>query len=278
MVAEQAAVAVAEIVDENMANAARVHAVERGVAIGERTLVAFGGAAPLHASRLAEKLGIARIIVPPDAGVGSAVGFLAAPAAYEIVRSRYMRLDTFDAEAANALVGAMQREAASHARAAAGERPVLVRRSAFMRYAGQGHEITIALPDRPLAASAADTFRQEFECEYARLFARFIPNALIEIMSWVVLATTATEPPDRLAAVAAQPAPAAVGDRSVFDARLGRRLTVPVYERHRLGPGATLKGPALIVEEGTTTYASPSFDISVDAGGALVLSTKSTAH
>ncbi len=205
MVAEQAAVAVAEIVDENMANAARVHAVERGVAIGERTLVAFGGAAPLHASRLAEKLGIARIIVPPDAGVGSAVGFLAAPAAYEIVRSRYMRLDAFDAEAANALVGAMQREAASHARAAAGERPVLVRRSAFMRYAGQGHEITIALPDRPLAASDADTFRQEFEREYARLFARFIPNALIEIMSWVVLATTATEPPARLAAVAAQP-------------------------------------------------------------------------
>ena len=72
MAVEQAAIAVAEIVDENMANAARVHAVERGVAIAERTLVAFGGAAPLHASRLAEKLGIARIIVPPDAGVGSA--------------------------------------------------------------------------------------------------------------------------------------------------------------------------------------------------------------
>ena len=117
MTAEQAAVGVAEIVDENMANAARVHAVERGVAIAERTLVAFGGAAPLHASRLAEKLGITRIIVPPDAGVGSAVGFLAAPAAYEIVRSRYMRLDTFDADAANALIAAMEREAAGPLRA-----------------------------------------------------------------------------------------------------------------------------------------------------------------
>jgi len=278
MAAEQAAVAVAEIVDENMANAARVHAVERGVAIAERTLVAFGGAAPLHASRLAEKLAIARIIVPPDAGVGSAVGFLAAPAAYEIVRSRYMRLDTFDAEAANALIGAMQREATSHARAAAGERPVLVRRSAFMRYAGQGHEITIALPDRLLAPADAATFRQEFEREYARLFARFIPNALIEIMSWVVLATTATEPPTRLEAVAACPAPAPVGERSVFDARLGRRLAVPVFERHRLTPGATLQGPALVIEEGTTTYASPSFDISVDAGGALVLTAKVAAN
>jgi N-methylhydantoinase A len=274
MAAEQAAVAVAEIVDENMANAARVHAVERGVAIRERTLVAFGGAAPLHASRLAEKLGIQRIIVPPDAGVGSAVGFLAAPAAYEIVRSRYMRLDTFEAEGANELIGAMQREAVAHARAAAGERPVRVRRSAFMRYAGQGHEITIALPERPVATGDATTFRAEFEREYARLFARFIPNALIEIMSWVVLATTATEPPARLAAVAPRPAPAPVGERSVFDARLGRRLAVPVFERHRLAPGATIKGPALIVEEGTSTYASPSFDVSVDAGGALVLSAR----
>jgi N-methylhydantoinase A len=277
MGAEQAALAVAEIVDENMANAARVHAVERGVAIRERTLVAFGGAAPLHASRLAEKLGITRIIVPPDAGVGSAVGFLAAPAAYEMVRSRYMRLDTFDAEGANELIGAMQREAVAHARAAAGGRPVLVRRSAFMRYAGQGHEITVALPERPLVADDAATFRREFEREYTRLFARFIPNALIEIMSWVVLATTATEPPARLKAVAALPAPAPVGERSVFDARLGRRLMVPVFERQRLVPGVTIKGPALVIEEGTSTYASPSFDIAVDAGGALVLTAKGDA-
>ena len=243
MVAEQAAVAVAEIVDENMANAARVHAVERGVAIGERTLVAFGGAAPLHASRLAEKLGITRIIVPPDAGVGSAVGFLAAPAAYEIVRSRYMRLDTFDAEAANALVGVMQREAASHARAAAGERPVLVRRSAFMRYAGQGHEITIALPDRPLAASDADTFRQEFEREYARLFARFIPNALIEIMSWVVLATTATEPPARLEAVAARPAPARSASAACSTPASADASPCRCSSAHRLGARRDAQGP-----------------------------------
>jgi N-methylhydantoinase A len=275
--AEKAAVAVAEIVDENMANAARVHAVERGVAIAERTLVAFGGAAPLHASRLAEKLGIQLIIVPPDAGVGSAVGFLAAPAAYEIVRSRYMRLDLFDAKAATDLVDAMQQEAVSHARAAAGGRPVSVKRSAFMRYAGQGHEITIALPDRPLEATDAGTFRQEFEREYARLFARFIPGALIEIMSWVVLATTETDPPARLAVVAACPAPAPLGRRSVFDARLGRRLAVPVFERAALGSGTVVKGPALIVEEGTTTYASPTFDIHVDAGGALVLTAKSAA-
>jgi N-methylhydantoinase A len=271
MTAEQAAVGVAEIVDENMANAARVHAVERGVDIAERTLVAFGGAAPLHASRLAEKLGIARIIVPPDAGVGSAIGFLAAPAAYEIVRSRYMLLSAFDAEVADALIAAMQREAEPHARAAAGDRPLSVRKSAFMRYAGQGHEISVALPDRKLVPADAATFRADYEREYTRLFARHIPNAEIEIMSWVVLATTGTEPPPRLGNVEPRPSPKPIAERSVFDAGLGRRLTVPVYERAALAPGMALKGPALIVEDGTSTYASSRFDLTFDAGGALVL-------
>ena len=90
----------------------------------------------------------------------------------------------------------------------------------------------------------------------------------------MVLATTATEPPQRLETVAACPAPAAVGERSVFDARLGRRIAVPVFERHRLGPGATIAGPALVIEEGTSTYASPSFDLAVDAGGVLVLTAR----
>src|SRR5262249_2656255 len=112
---------VAEIVDENMANAARVHAVERGKTIAEHSLIAFGGAAPLHAARLAEKLGIARIIVPPSAGVGSAVGFLRAPVAFEVVRSRYMRLAAFDPQAANAIIAEMRAEALSVVRAGVGD-------------------------------------------------------------------------------------------------------------------------------------------------------------
>jgi N-methylhydantoinase A len=274
MSSEQAAVGVAEIVDENMANAARVHAIERGAATAERTLVAFGGAAPLHASRIAEKLGIVRIIVPPDAGVGSAIGFLAAPTAYELARSSYMRLDTFDAEAANALIGAIEREATGHARAAAGDRPVSVRRSAFMRYAGQGHEITVALPERALTAADTATFRAEFEQEYTRQFARHIPNAAIEIMTWVVLATTETEPPRRLPPAKSAAAPAPIGERSVFDAKLGKRVTVPMFDRGALTAGVALKGPALVIEEGTSTYVSPSFDAAVDSGGALVLTAK----
>ena len=226
---------------------------------------------------MAEKLAIRRIIVPPDAGVGSAVGFLAAPAAYEMIRSRYMRLSTFDVAAANALIADMEQEALSHSRAAAGGRPVSVQRSAFMRYAGQGHEITVALPGRQLVEQDAETFRADFEREYTRLFARHIPGAEIEIMSWLVLASTSPEPPPRLSATQPVGAPKPLRERSIFDARLGRRVTVPVYERSRLTPGVALEGPALVLEEGTSTYVSPSFDLAVDAGGALVLTGKREA-
>ncbi len=87
------------------------------MAVAERTLVAFGGAAPLHAARMAEKLGIDRIIIPADAGVGSAIGFLEAPVCYELVASRYMRLDRFDAAEANRHLDAMSREAKALAKA-----------------------------------------------------------------------------------------------------------------------------------------------------------------
>ena len=118
---EHAALGISEMVDENMANAARVHAIESGKDLQERTLIAFGGAAPLHAARVAEKLGIARILIPSNAGVGSAVGLLRAPVAYEIVRGRLMRLSTFDAAAANQSVRRHARRSRSD-RAARGSR------------------------------------------------------------------------------------------------------------------------------------------------------------
>jgi N-methylhydantoinase A len=275
MNAEAAAYGVSEIIDENMANAARVHAVERGAAVAERTLVAFGGAAPLHASRLAEKLGISRIVVPADAGVGSAVGFLAAPAAYELIRSQYMRLDALDPTAVNALLEAMGEEAGRYARLAGGDRPITHLRSAFMRYAGQGHEIAVELPARTLAADDATDLRQRFETEYRRQFQRHIPHASIEIMSWVVVATTGAHVTSRLPTPPTSTnTPSPTGERQVFDTRLGKRIAVPVYVRTDLPPGAKLSGPCLVVEAGTSTYVSPAFDLAVDGGAALVLTSR----
>jgi N-methylhydantoinase A len=150
----QAAFGVAEIVDENMANAARVHAIESGKTLGARTLIAFGGAAPLHAARIAVKLDIDRVIVPPHAGVGSAVGFLQAPVAYEVVRSRYQRLATLDVAGLDRMLAEMAAEA--HAIVERGA-PGSVRsesRLAYMRYVGQGHEIAVALPGVGSAATS----------------------------------------------------------------------------------------------------------------------------
>ncbi len=275
---QMAAYGVAEIVDENMSNAARVHSVERGVIIAEHTMVAFGGAAPLHAARLAEKLAIDRIIVPRDAGVGSAIGFLRAPAAYELVRSRFMRLDAFEPETASALLGEMSREARGLAEAAAGGRKLEEERLAYMRYTGQGHEIAVPLPHRTLNQKDISELRDLFESGYRTLFERHIPGARIEILSWSVLVTTSTEAPEPLPAARTSAAPKASGAREVWDPAEGRTMSVATYARAAMKPGARISGPALILEAGTSTLVTATFDASTDAGGALVLERKKSTR
>jgi N-methylhydantoinase A len=270
----EAAFGVAEIVDENMANAARVHAVERGTDISGRTLIAFGGAAPLHACRLAEKLGITRIIIPVDAGVGSAIGFLMAPAAYELIRSRHMRLDRFDAAAATKVLAEMTSEAQALAKSAAGGRKLEAARHANMRYLGQGHEIAVPLPDRALVAGDAVSLREAFEAEYRRLFARHIPNAIIEIMSWGVLVTTTAPPAKHLAVVDAGPDTVPVGRRRIYDCGSRQWKEALVIERASLVPGMWFVGPAVVVEDGTSTIITASFECFVDRGLALILTAK----
>ncbi|WP_375460365.1 hydantoinase/oxoprolinase family protein [uncultured Enterovirga sp.] len=266
-----AAYGIVEIVDENMANAARVHAVERGLVAADHVLVAFGGAAPLHASRLAEKLGIRRVVVPADAGVGSAIGFLRAPAAYDLVRSRYMRLDRFDLAAANDLLAAMAAEAGALAASAAGSRPLTERRLCFMRYLGQGHEIPVALPGRDLTEADIDGLRASFEAEYGQLFQRPIPGATIEVLSWAVRIGTEEEAADILPDAAPCAGPDAIGRRRVILDGGGAATEVAVYARSDFAPGGTIRGPALIVEEGTSTFVGALFRAQMDGGGALVL-------
>ncbi len=272
-----AAFAVAEIVDENMANAARVHAIERGIDVSARTLVAFGGAAPLHAARLAEKLHIERVIVPSDAGVGSAIGFLRAPVAYEMVRSRYMRLEAMDVDAANALLQDMRDEALGAARSAAGEVELVEERGAFMRYAGQGHEILVTLPTGTISKRDAETLRSRFEVEYTRLYKRHIPDAGIEIMSWFLAVSTRAGDRAILAALPPGRCIVPTSSRPVFDASSARQHQTPVIDRDELRPGDYFDGPAVVVEAGTSTIVSSRFDVHVDAGLALVLTARKDA-
>jgi N-methylhydantoinase A len=268
---EHAALGISEMVDENMANAARVHAIESGKDLRPRTLIAFGGAAPLHAARVAEKLGIGRVLVPANAGVGSAVGLLRAPVAYEIVRGRLMRLDSFDAASVNRLFAEMRTEAEAIVRRGAPAAKVVEQRSAFMRYRGQGHEIAVELPVRDLTAGDRSTIRELFEAVYRRLYSRPIPGVDIEILSWVVAVRAPSE--GHLAAPArerpTEPKPAS--RRPIFDPDVGEFQQVPIYWRPDLAPGARISGPAVIAEDETSTVVSARFDARIDRFGYIEL-------
>src|SRR5262245_11823949 len=274
--AEHAALGISEIVDENMANAARVHAIESGKDLRSRTLIAFGGAAPLHAVRVAEKLGIRRVLVPANAGVGSAVGLLRAPVAYEVVRSRLMRLGGFEAAVANRLFSDMRSEAEAIVRRGAPDAKLTEQRSAFMRYRGQGHEIGVQLPVREFTAADQPLLTELFEAAYRRLYSRSIPGVEIEILSWVLTLSAPSEGElaKLLPVKADKPKPR--GHRQVFDPNRGEFLQVPIFWRFDLTPGTELKGPAVIAEDETSTVVSPLFNARIDRFGYIELSRRET--
>ena len=272
MNAVAAAEGVIEIVDENMAGAARVHAVERGMELAGRTMIAFGGAAPLHAARLAGKLGITRIIVPAGAGVGSAIGFLIAPVAYEVVRSHYMRLSVFDPARLNTLFGSMRKEAEAVVRLAAPKAKLEQRRFAYARYVGQGHEIKVVVPEGALIKADGAKIRAAFEAEYKRQYDRVVPGLDVEILTWssVVSAPQAVAPSAgerKSKSVPAKP----VGKRDIHFPGADHAVSAGEFPRAALKSGLHVTGPAAITEDQTTTIVPPGFQAHMNARGDIVL-------
>ncbi len=252
MDAETAAFGLAEVVDENMANAARVHAVENGEDLSEYTMIAFGGAAPLHAGRLCEKLGVARLLVPTGAGVGSAIGFLRAPFSFEANRSVYMRLSNFDGGVIKSLLSDLQSEATGFVRTCDATSDIISEFKVYMRYAGQGWEIPVALTEAQAMNPDAATFQLLFEEDYTKLFGRTVTGMDIEITVWSVNATTPPEKVARVAEATAGEAAKAVSNRALFDAGLGHALPADVINRDTMTTGQTVQGPAIITEDETT--------------------------
>ena len=266
-----AAVAVAEIVNENMAAAARAHAAEWGRETEGRTLIAFGGAAPLHAAEIAEKLKLDTVIVPGGAGVGSAVGFLIAPVAYEVVRSRYMRLSAFDTGAANAVLDDMLAEARAVVTPVAGDRPLTAHRRVFMRYAGQGYEIAVDLPDGDLTGNSSAQVGDAFETNYRHLYGRVIPGLDVEILSWTLtLATPASDIGAGAAADESAWLPES-GSARVFDLPLRDVVPAAVWQRSAMRVGNVVPGPALIVDGQTTIVVNSRFDARATATGDITM-------
>ncbi len=266
-----AAFAISEVVDENMANAARVHAIERGKDLGGRALIAFGGAAPVHAARLAEKLGIARVIIPTDAGVGSAVGFLNAPVSYEVVRSRYMRLSALDTDVISAMFDGMRAEAEGIVRLGAPAGDLVEERIAYMRYVGQGHEVSVPLPLRQLQRGDAETLQQAFDATYTRHYGRIIPDMDVEVLTWALTLTAPVAAPEPVVEPGDAGAPRANGRRRLFNTQRADFEDVPVYARDALTPGMRLQGPAVVYESQTSTVVARGFDARIDGQGYIIL-------
>ena len=255
--APMAGLGVVEMVDENMANAARVHAIESGKGFEDRTLIAFGGGGPVHGYRVAEKIGIRRLLVPSGAGVGSAIGFLRAPVAYEVVRSLYQRFASFDVGAVNALLAGMANEAEAVVAAGAFGAALTQSRIAYMRYVGQGHEIAVPLPARNLTDDDVRAIRAAYDTEYTRFYDRPVPGSDVEILSFAVTVATMVPPVPAVAAPMAAPPPPPLRVQQVRDTATGAVADWPIYDREAMRPGATVAGPCIVVEAETSTLVGP---------------------
>ncbi len=271
---ETAAIGICEVVDENMANAARVHAVESGKELSDYTMIAFGGAAPLHASRLCEKLNIDALLVPPGAGVGSAIGFLRAPFGFEAVRGAFLKLSAFDPDWANALIRELGNEAEKFAHAGTPDGRLNREVKAYMRYEGQGWEIVVRLPNRKFYAGDKKEIRRLFEAEYRRLFGRSLDGLDIEIMNWSVQASSPLAAVEPVAQLPKTWPLKSDSKRKIFDAREQSFVEAGVYQRGAMQAGNEVTGPAIIVENETTTIVTSGYWATMQEDRCLLIQRK----
>jgi N-methylhydantoinase A len=271
MTPQEAALGITEIVTETMANAARVHAVENGKETSGRTMIAFGGAAPLHAARMAQKLGMDRVLVPVGAGVGSAHGFLAAPIGYEVVRTRLVSLNSFDGPLVNGLYDSMRAEAEAVVRMGAPDAPLQEVRTGFMRYRGQGHEVAVTLPAGPYGTDSEAAFRMAFEATYRALYGRTIPKLEVEVLTWTLSLAEAKPLPTRIPDPPGAAAPTPSGMRRIMDPGVRQLIDASIYDRASLAPGARIIGPAVIVEAETSTLVPEGFRAGPNAAGHILI-------
>jgi N-methylhydantoinase A len=231
-------------------------------------MVAFGGAGPVHAYWVATRLGVQRVVFPFGAGVASAGGFLIVPLAFDFVRSHVAPLDGLDPDAVTRLYAEMEDEGTRLlTRAGAPRRDLRYIRTCDLRYVGQGHDVTVAVPAGRLGEKSLATIRRSFERLYKRLFHRINPEYRIEALSWR-LVVTAPKPEFRLLRFAARPdsrlADALKGSRRVYFAEHEGYVDCPVYDRYRLFEGARIQGPAVVEERESTAVVGPRAHAVVD--------------
>ena len=266
---EEAAWGIHEVVNEQMAGAARIHAIEQGQDPRSFPLFAFGGAGPVHAYRVAEILRSPETIVPYGAGVASTIGFLVAPLAFDFVRTYVGRIDTMNWDEINARFAEMEQEGrAMLKKAGVSPTSITIQRSAEVRYVGQGHQVKIDVPDGPLGGQSVAELTRRFEEMYARLYGRTAHGAAVEAVNWRLTASAPAPslPLDTMGTGLPHQAvsPEPKGSRPVYQPEIREFTVVPVYDRYTLGPGATLQGPAIIEERESTIVVGDGATITID--------------
>jgi len=274
----QTAWGIYDVVNENMASAARVHVAERGQDPRRYALLTTGGGGPVHGCYLAKKLGLSRIVCPPSAGVASALGLLAAPAKIDRVSTVNMRLSNgnwADLETAFTRLEAEARGVV--AQTGYPFERLQVRRFADGRYRGQGFNLLTALPDGPYdradPAATRAALEKAFEASYREKFANAPPSVPIEFINIrvSVTGTVADTPTLKAAAPARYGTGAPSTERPVYFQESAAYVTTPVHERSRLAPGTSIGGPAIVEEAGSTLVMPPGTTATVAADSNIVI-------
>ena len=271
----RAAQGIHEVVNENMATAARMHAAEQGLDIRGSALVAFGGAGPVHAYQVAKVLGINRVVCPLGAGVMSSIGMLVAPKSFDSVQSYISRLDSVDWDHVSSIYETMESSAVELLTLAGVEaEDIRIERSADMRYVGQGFEIVVPVPGGKLGPGLQETLAATFSETYKSLFGRILTDVPVETITWRLSASEPPPRPDIRFRTAESPAHAGgvKGERPVFLTEEGRFIDCPVFDRYGLEPGATVNGPAIVEEREATVFVGPDARCAIDEHLNLVMS------
>ena len=270
----RAAFGIHQVVNENMANGSRIHAVEKGKDSRRYALAAFGGAGPVHASRIAEKLRIEKIIVPLAAGATSAFGLLTAPISFDLVRTYISSLGELDIDRLNSIFGDMERSVLSLLEnARVPEQDVIIIRSADMRYKGQGFEINVLVPSGEITSEAIQTLQRAFEEEYLRHYKRLNRGFEIEALNWRVFAS-GPKPEVKLnfhTPLEGNLDDALKSRRKVYFDEYKEYIDCPVYDRYALPPGSSFKGPAIVEERESTAVVSPQWQAHTDRYNNLIM-------
>jgi N-methylhydantoinase A len=269
----EAAWGIHRVVNENMAGAARVHGIERGKDLRGYPLFAFGGAGPVHAWQVGQILRVPRVLVPFGAGALSAYGLLAAPLAFDFVRTAPQRMAAADWTQVNRLFEEMESEGRRIVRGAGvADQDVTTRRSAEMRYLGQGHEVDVEIPAGPLGPGSLAAITASFEAAYRLLYSRTPQGVPLEALNW---RTVVSGPRPELTIAGGTPSGSAAPPnpkkhRAAYFPEARGYVETPVYDRYALGEGARLAGPAIVEERESTTVIGPGAAITVDAQRTLI--------